>query len=110
MGKFIKGDVVVLPFPFSDLTGNKKRPALVVADLQGDDVILCLITSQKAKDSYAISLSNNDFATGSLNQNSNIRPNRLFTADSKIILYQIGTLDKNKSAEVTKKVVEIFTE
>jgi mRNA interferase MazF len=45
VGKFIKGDVVVLPFPFSDLTGNKKRPALVVANLQGDDVILCLITS-----------------------------------------------------------------
>jgi mRNA interferase MazF len=105
VGKFMKGDVIVLPFPFSDLTGNKKRPALVVADLQGNDVILCLITSQNAKDSYAIPLSNNDFATGSLNQNSNIRPNRLFTADSK----KIGALDKNKSAEVTKKVIEIFT-
>ena len=33
MGKFVKGDVVIIPFPFSDLTGNKKRPAFVVADL-----------------------------------------------------------------------------
>ena len=38
MGKFVKGDVVVVPFPFSDLTANKKRPTLVVAALVGDDV------------------------------------------------------------------------
>jgi glycosyltransferase involved in cell wall biosynthesis len=56
VGRFVKGDVVVLPFPFSDLTANKKRPALVVANLSGDDIIVCLITSQNAKDNYAISL------------------------------------------------------
>jgi len=109
MGRFIKGDVVVLPFPFSDLTGNKKRPALVVANLSGDDVIVCLITSQNAKDGYSISLSNSDFASGNLKQNSNIRPNRLFTADSNIVLYRIGTLDKVKTEQVTEKVLEIFS-
>ena len=46
MGEFMKGDVVVVPFPFSDLSANKKRPALVVATLTGDDVILCQITSK----------------------------------------------------------------
>jgi mRNA interferase MazF len=44
MGKFVKGDVVIIPFPFSDLSGNKKRPAFVVADLSGDDIIVCQIT------------------------------------------------------------------
>jgi len=110
MGRFIKGDVVVTPFPFSDLTANKKRPALVVANLTGDDVIVCLITSQNAKDNYAISLSNSDFASGNLKQNSNIRPNRLFTADSNIVLYRIGTLEKKKSEAVTTKIVEIFSQ
>lgn len=109
MGKFIKGDVVVLPFPFSDLTANKKRPALVVAGLTGDDIIVCLITSQNAKDNYAISLSNDDFASGSLKQTSNIRPNRLFTADSNIILYRIGTLQSEKLKKVTQKIIEIFS-
>lgn len=66
MDGFIKGDFVVLPFPFSDLTANKKRPALVIANLSGDEIIVCLITSQNAKDSYAISLSNDDFSSGSL--------------------------------------------
>jgi len=41
MGKFVKGDIVVLPFPFSDLSRNKKRPAFVIKDLQGDDILLC---------------------------------------------------------------------
>jgi mRNA interferase MazF len=46
MGRFVKGDVVVIPFPYSDLSASKKRPALVLADLEGDDIILCQITSQ----------------------------------------------------------------
>ncbi len=110
MGKFIKGEVVVLPFPFSDLTANKKRPALVIANLFGDDIIVCLITSQKAKDNYAISLANSDFADGNLKQNSNIRPNRIFTADSNIVLYRIGSLKKKKFEEVQAKIIEIFSQ
>lgn len=54
MARFIKGDVVVLNFPFSDLTRTKRRPALVITALTGDDVILCQITSQVKFDSYAI--------------------------------------------------------
>ena len=49
MGKFVKGDVVVVPFPFSDLSASKKRPALVVATLTGNDVILCKIKEVVAK-------------------------------------------------------------
>jgi hypothetical protein len=46
LGRFVKGDVVVVPFPFSDLAQAKRRPALVVAELEGDDRILCQITSR----------------------------------------------------------------
>ncbi len=54
MEKFVKGDIIVISFPFSDLSGSKKRPALILADLQGDNIILCQITSQQTKDKYAI--------------------------------------------------------
>ena len=54
MGGFVKGDIVVLNFPFSDLSGTKRRPALVLADLAGNDIILCQITSIATKDNYAI--------------------------------------------------------
>jgi len=85
MERFIKGDIVVVPFPFSDLSSSKKRPALVLANLTGDVIILCQITSQFVRDIYAITLHESDFISGSLNKESNIRPNRIFTADKNII-------------------------
>jgi hypothetical protein len=42
MAGFVKGEVVVIPFPFSDLSAAKRRPALVLADLPGDDIMLDL--------------------------------------------------------------------
>jgi mRNA interferase MazF len=107
MAGFVKGDVVVLPFPFSDLSASKKRPALVVASLTGGDVILCQITSQTVGDEYAISLRSDDFAEGSLKHDSSIRPNRLFTADSRIILYRAGLLRREKINEVIRKLIAI---
>ncbi len=98
MAKFVKGDVVVVPFPFSDLTQAKRRPALVISKLDGDDIILCQITSQNIKDSYAISIDDKDFETGGLKQPSNVRPNRVFTADSHIVLYKNDAFVKSHAA------------
>ena len=57
MGGLVKGDVVVVLFPFSDLSSAKKRPALVLATPDGDDVILCQMTSRLVSDRYAILIS-----------------------------------------------------
>ncbi|MFA4957698.1 MAG: type II toxin-antitoxin system PemK/MazF family toxin [Candidatus Methanoperedens sp.] len=108
MARFIKGDVVVVPFPFSDLTQSKRRPVLVIADLTGKDVILCQITSQWINDEYAIMIDNKDFDDGNLNQRSHIRPNRIFTADSSIILYSVGHLKMKKIDDVLDKLIEIL--
>lgn len=108
MARFVKGDVVVVPFPFSDLTSAKRRPALVLAALEGDDLILCQITSKSTRDSYAVSVEEAHFTEGGLRQGSNIRPNRVFTADSHIVLYKIGHLKSDKLNEITEKVVYIL--
>jgi mRNA interferase MazF len=109
MGRFVKGDVVVIPFPFSDLSATKRRPALVITALPGDDVILCQITSRAIAHRHAISLTASDFSAGSLRQDSNIRPDRLFTADSSLILYRAGGLSAAKVQEVITKIVELIT-
>jgi len=109
MGKFVKGDVVVVPFPFSDLSATKRRPALVVTVLTGDEVILCQITSKTVTDGYALPLSDDDFTSGGLRQESNIRPNRIFTADSNIILYRAGVLSSKKVQEVVAKIIQIIS-
>lgn len=108
MAKFVKGDVVVVPFPFSDLTQSKRRPAIVISAVDGDDLILCQITSQSIKDNYAILLNDKDFEVGSLKQSSNVRPNRIFTADSHIVLYRIGNLKQDKLNKIIERIVEII--
>jgi mRNA interferase MazF len=101
----VKGDVVVVPFPFSDLTLAKRRPALVLARLEGNDVILCQITSRAVSDSYAVPISDADFADGSLRLPSNVRPNRIFTTDSSIVLYRVGGLKAARASDMVEKVV-----
>jgi mRNA interferase MazF len=108
VGGFVKGDVVVVRFPFSDLSSAKKRPALVVGVPGGDDVILCQITSRQITDQYAIPLRDQHFSLGSLRQESNIRPNRLFTADSRIIQYRAGHLNYEPLEQVIHKIISIF--
>ncbi|WP_313345509.1 type II toxin-antitoxin system PemK/MazF family toxin [Sedimentibacter sp.] len=108
MERFIKGDVVVVPFPFSDLSRSKKRPALVVAALKGDDLILSQITSQDIDDLYSIKIESIDFENGTLNKNSNVRPNKIFTADKNLILYKVGKLNEEKIIEINNKIIEIF--
>ncbi len=108
MGSFVKGDVVVVPFPFSDLSNATRRPAFVVADLRGDDVILCQITTAHRQDGYSVSLNQDDFASGGIQQASNVRPNRLFTADSHIICYKAGEVHQDKADEVIKRLIDII--
>ncbi len=108
MERFMKGDVVVLPFPFSDLSSSKRRPALVVASLKREDVILCQITSKARKDDYSIIIEDKDFKKGSLNLISMARPNKLFTADNSLIKYKIGSLKKEKIKEIEKSIINIF--
>jgi mRNA interferase MazF len=108
MGKFVKGDIVVLPFPFSDLSSSKRRPALVLVDLMGKDVILCQITSKTVRDDMSVVIDIADVENGSLNDVSNVRPNKLFTADESILLYKLGNLSQSKLDEVVDTLVDMF--
>lgn len=110
MAKFIKGDIVVIPFPFSDLTGTKRRPAFVLADLPGNDIILCQITSRFKKDKFVVELGSNDFVSGNLPVQSYIRPNRLFTSDKKIIIRKAGKVNNTISTEVLQKIISILSD
>jgi mRNA interferase MazF len=109
LGLFVKGQVLKVLFPFSDLSDAKKRPGLVVATIHGDDTILCQITSQNdEQDPYAISLTAEDFEEGNLRQTSYIRPNKIFTADPTILSDVIGYIKQSKMDEVEQAIIKIL--
>ena len=109
MGQFVKGDVVIIPFPFTDLSGSKKRPAFVVADLSGDDIIVCQITSKSKSDPLALPVCAHDFFSGNLPLDSFIRPNRIFTADKNSILSVAGHLCETKTNNVINSIIAIVS-
>jgi len=110
LAEFVKGDVVVVPFPFSDLTQVKKRPAFVLATLSGNEVILCLITSKDISDEYSIGISENDFKSGKLSVSCQVRPNKIFTAEKAIIIYRAGTLKDAKGQEIFERIISILSQ
>jgi len=109
MVRLVKGDVIVVDFPFSNLSDYKKRPAYVVQKLDGDDALVCQVTTQNASDDYSVSVNSVDFERGRLNHPSNIRPNRLFTVDTNIVDRVVGHLNENKIEEVKNKIIEIIS-
>jgi mRNA interferase MazF len=102
------GEVVVLPFPQTDLQVGKRRPALVVADLPGDDVVLCQITSQFRPDAHSVALTAADFERGQLAVDSYARSGRLFTIDHSVVLYIAGKINESKLKAVRTKIRELF--
>ena len=71
-------------------------------------MILCQITSQARIDAYSLLLEQADFSSGGLNQNSRIRPNRIFTADEAIIVYRVGHISQAKLLEVVDRLLAIL--
>ena len=108
MGKPVIGEVVVLPFPQSNLQVGKRRPALVVAELAGQDLILCQITSKVHSDGYTVPLAISDFERGRLAVNSFIRANRLFTVEQSVVLYVAGRVREAKLQEVRSILCQLF--
>ena len=109
MERFVKGDVVVLEFPYTDLSKTKKRPSLIVAELKGDNIILCQITGQLRPDQDLIHLGKDNFQSGSLHKESFIMPSFLFTIHKSKVSYIAGKLKQGKIKEVEKRLCEIFT-
>ncbi len=107
MARFVKGDGVVVPFPYTNLSAVKNRPALVIATLPGPDGLLCMITSQPAPDADFVAVTANDI-NPPINRNSIIRPSRLFTMDAALVIKRAGTLDSTKLAQVTAMLTAIL--
>lgn len=110
MVKPVAGEIVVIPFPQNNPGVGKRRPALVIADLPGEDLILCQITSRGHSDSFAVPLTDSDFERGQLDKPCFIRPQRLFTVEQHVILGSVAKVTAQKYDEVFKKARALFVD
>jgi mRNA interferase MazF len=110
VGVFTAGQVALLPFPFSDLSRNKLRPAVLLAAAGREDWIVCQITSNPFGDSRSIPLTPSDFSVGTLQHISYVRPGKVFTAHESLIAAVIGTLKPEMLANVRNAVIAIIQE
>ena len=108
MGLFAAGQVVAVPFPYSDLSGNKLRPVLLLASAGHDDWIISQITSNPFADPLAIPLTPTSFASGGLRHTSYVRPAKLFTANETLIAAHLGVLKGEVLQQVRESVIAVI--
>ena len=108
MGIFAAGQVVLLNYPFSDLTSTKLRPGVIMAAAGRGDWIVCQITSNPFNDPRALTLTDLDFASGGLHHRSYVRPGKVFTAHESLIVGKLGDLSFPTFNKVREVLVEII--
>ena len=102
------GAIALVPFPFSDLSSAKLRPALVIAYSGNNDWVCAQITSNPYSDLRAIKLDSVDFETGSLNKVSFLRPGKLFTANNSLFRRCVGKITDQKLDQVLGAVIALL--
>lgn len=102
------GLVVLVPFPFSDLSRSKLRPAVVLSEVSRGDWILCQITSNPYGDVQAVTLTDASFQSGSLRETSYARPGKLFTASHNLIVSQVGILKDEALNTIINAVINVL--
>lgn len=90
------GDIVLVPFPFTDLSTIKQRPVIILSsrkyNVAAEDVITCGITSNPHDTQYSVQVKRSDVLDGSIPVDSSIKPDKLFTLHQKLIRKRLGKL------------------
>lgn len=101
-----KGDIVLIPFPFTDLTGNKNRPALILV-VSENDITVAFITSQtKWEEEFDIELI--PTKTNGIKKKSLVRLSKIATIDKELAIGKLGNLTSKEIVKVNRNLVSIF--
>jgi len=104
MEEFVRGEIIIIEFPYSDLKTYKRRPVLILKIPKGEDIIVSQITSASYEKSVEIPLSNNDFKHGNLKRESFIRIDKIASIEKSLIKYKVGSLKQEKFNEIIDKI------
>ncbi len=104
-------DIILVPFPFSDQSGTKVRPGLVLSkddfNINSRDVIICGITSNLSKDFYSVKIEQKDLDEGRI-EISMIKVESLAKMAQDLVIKKIGKLSNSKFSQVLEKLDSMF--
>ena len=112
MARFSRGDIVILPFPYSNASGAKRRPALVLAELPffgGLDYLVAMITTQRVGDPRSFEILPSDLVAGRLAVQSYLRPLHLFGAEGNRIDRRVAVMSLATLSRVVKTIVSVVS-
>ena len=101
-----KGDILLIPFPFTDLSGQKNRPALVLI-ASGTDVTVAFMTSQiKWQEEHDLKIEPS--AGNGLKKTSLVRLNKLATIDKELVLGRLGSLSNKDVQQLNQNLIQLL--
>ena len=107
---FSRGDIILIPFPFTDQTDSKPRPAVVISNSSVNktrDIILAQITSSLHNDEFSFTINDNQ-VTKSLQQHCEIRCHKVFTAEKYLVKGKISKFKPEEYEKVFAKIVSFL--
>ena len=106
-----RGEIVLIPVPFTDLTASKRRPVLVVSNdrhnTENSDMIVVAITSNLIQ--VGIPIANSDMTSGQLPKPSIIRSDKIYTLDQKIVVKTIGVISNAIQDSVVHEINRVIS-
>lgn len=107
-----QGDIVLVPFPFTDLSGMKKRPVLVISNnrynISNRDFVCCGITSKINDRDYSVAIDTNDLADGFLAQPSMVKADTIFTLEQSLVIKTIGRASQQTIEKVKGEFLKLL--
>jgi len=105
-------DILLIPFPFSDQSGRKVRPVIVISNNEfnehSGDIIVVGVTSNIIKDKYTISFTNKEIEEGKLITQCCIKTENILKIDKELIIKKIGKIKKDTLRKIVNKIIEIL--
>lgn len=111
--RYNQREIILVPFPYSDLSATKRRPVLIVSNNKYnntfDDVVVCVITSNRYQDDYSVPLENEHLEIGVLPERSVVKIHKLFTIEKTQILRKFSVIDTEHYSLIEAKIIELVT-
>jgi len=108
MTVYKRRDVILVPFPFSDLSYSKKRPALVLVDIHERDELICMMLTSALSIDHKVDISIKDIDLAGLPKPTVARISRVFTLKQSLVIKRLGIIEKEEYKDIISRLIKLL--